>query len=105
YYSAGQSCEARSRLLVEQSIYDDVVSQFAAKAEELRLGDPLDPETQVGSLISTEHRDKVHGYVERGRAEGAEVVTGGDSAGDGKGPFYKPPVLAKAHTALPVPQQ
>src|SRR2546423_6319996 len=78
YYSAGQSCEARSRVLVEQSIYDDFVTQFATKTEELRVGDPLDPETQVGSLISTAHRDKVHGFVERGRDEGAEVVTGGE---------------------------
>src|SRR5213592_3448187 len=53
YYSAGQSCEARSRLLVEQAIYDDFVSRFSAFARQLRVGDPLDPETQVGSLIST----------------------------------------------------
>jgi len=66
YYSAGQSCEARSRVLVERSIYDDFVSQFSRKTEQLKLGDPLDPETQVGSLISPEHRDKVHGFVERG---------------------------------------
>src|SRR5204862_1565367 len=66
YYSAGQSCEARSRVLVERSIYDDFVSQFAAKTEQLKLGDPLDPETQIGSLISAEHRDRVHGFVERG---------------------------------------
>src|SRR5437879_390081 len=50
YYSAGQSCEARSRVLVERSIYDDFVSQFSAKAEQLRVGDPLDAETQVGSV-------------------------------------------------------
>src|SRR5204863_7453286 len=80
YYSAGQSCEARSRLLVERSIYDDFVSQFAAKTEQLRLGDPLDPETQVGSLISAEHRDRVHGFVERGRGEGADAGTGGEAA-------------------------
>src|SRR2546423_7403169 len=75
YYSAGQSCEARSRVLVEQSIYDEFVSQFAAHAKSLKVGDPLDPETQVGSLISTNHRDKVHSFVEEGREEGAEVVT------------------------------
>src|SRR6266496_1744309 len=84
YYAAGQSCEARSRLLVEQSIYDDFVSQFSAKTEQLRLGDPLDPETQIGSLISTAHRDRVHGFVERGREEGAELVAGGEP-GNGKG--------------------
>src|SRR5438045_1926243 len=99
YYSAGQRGEARSRMLVEQSIYDDFVAQFADKTERLRLGDPLDPETQVGSLISTEHRDKVHGFVEQGREEGAEVVTGGQPEGGGKGAFYKPTVLAKVESS------
>ncbi len=74
YYSAGQSCEARSRVLVESSIYDDFVARFSEAAQSLKVGDPLDPETQVGSLISNEHRDRVHGYVETGREEGAEVV-------------------------------
>src|SRR5207248_2220048 len=70
YYSAGQSCEARSRVLVEAPLYDEFVSSFSEAAKRLRVGDPLEPETQVGSLISAEHRDKVHGFVERGRAEG-----------------------------------
>jgi acyl-CoA reductase-like NAD-dependent aldehyde dehydrogenase len=105
YYSAGQSCEARSRVLVEQSIYDDFVSQFSEKTEQLRLGDPLDPETQVGSLISPAHRDKVHGFVEQGREEGAEVVTGGEADGDGKGAFYKPTVLAKVESSMTVAQE
>src|SRR5262249_19825090 len=87
YYSAGQSCEARSRVLVERAIYDDFVAQFAEKARALKVGDPLDPETQIGSLISQEHRGKVHGYVERGAEEGAEVVTGGEPV-DGAGAFY-----------------
>src|SRR5205823_10100343 len=51
YYSAGQSCAARSRGLVERPLYDDFVSEFADKAKSVRMGDPLDPETQVGSLI------------------------------------------------------
>src|SRR5213080_1904771 len=104
YYSAGQSCEARSRLLVERSIYDDFVSQFSGKTEQLKLGDPLDPETQIGSLISAEHRDKVHGFVERGREEGAEVVTGGE-ARNGKGAFYRPTVLAKVESSMTVAQE
>src|SRR5919198_690883 len=104
YYSAGQSCEARSRVLVETAIYDDVVSQFAGKTEQLKVGDPFDPETQVGSLISAEHRDKVHGFVERGREEGAEVVTGGE-LGDGKGAFYKPTVLAQVESSMTVAQE
>jgi acyl-CoA reductase-like NAD-dependent aldehyde dehydrogenase len=104
FYSAGQSCEARSRVLVEQSVYDDFVSLFASKAQQLKVGDPLDAETQMGSLISTTHRDKVHGFVERGREEGAEVVTGGE-LGNGKGAFYEPTVLAKVDNKMAVAQE
>jgi acyl-CoA reductase-like NAD-dependent aldehyde dehydrogenase len=93
YYSAGQSCEARSRVLVESSIYDEVVSGFADAAQKIKVGDPLDPETQMGSLISSAHRDKVHGFVEGAREEKAEVVTGGELAG-GDGAFYPPTVIA-----------
>jgi acyl-CoA reductase-like NAD-dependent aldehyde dehydrogenase len=104
YYSAGQSCEARSRVLVERSIYDDFVARFSAFAQQLRVGDPLDGETQVGSLISTAHRDKVHGFVEQGREEGAEVVTGG-AIGEGKGAFYPPTVLAGVKSPMSVAQE
>jgi len=104
YYAAGQSCEARSRLLVEASIYDDVVSQVTDYARRVRVGDPLDPETQMGSLISTVHRDKVHGFVEGARGEGAEVTTGGVVA-DGPGAFYPPTVLAQAGNQLRAAQE
>jgi aldehyde dehydrogenase (NAD+)/betaine-aldehyde dehydrogenase len=104
YYSAGQSCEARSRVLVEKPAYDDFVSRFSEAAATLKVGDPLDPETQVGSLISTEHRDRVHGYVEAGRDEGAEVVTGGEAT-DGKGAFYPPTVLAQVDNSMKVAQE
>ncbi|HZD86864.1 MAG TPA: aldehyde dehydrogenase family protein [Gaiellaceae bacterium] len=104
YYAAGQSCEARSRILVQASIYDEFVSRFAEAAKRLKVGDPLDPETQVGSLISHAHRDRVHGYVEKGREEGAEVVTGGEPV-DGVGAFYLPTVLAHVESAMTVAQE
>jgi acyl-CoA reductase-like NAD-dependent aldehyde dehydrogenase len=104
YYSAGQSCEARSRILVEQSAYGDFVSQFSDAASRIKVGDPLEAETQVGSLISTDHRDSVHGYVETGRGEGAEVVTGGEPV-DGKGAFYPPTVLAGVNQEMTVAQE
>jgi acyl-CoA reductase-like NAD-dependent aldehyde dehydrogenase len=103
FYSAGQSCEARSRVLVERTLYDEFVQQFADLASGLKVGDPLDPETQMGSLISTAHRDKVHGFVERGREEGAEVVTGGEPGE--KGAFYPPTVLAKVESPMTVAQE
>ena len=104
YYAAGQSCEARSRVLVEKPLYDEFVSRFAEYAKQLRVGDPLDAETQVGSLISTAHRDRVHGFVEQGRAEGAEVVAGGEF-GPGNGAFYLPTVLAGVDNAMAVAQE
>jgi aldehyde dehydrogenase (NAD+)/betaine-aldehyde dehydrogenase len=94
YYSAGQSCEARSRLLVEKPLYDDIVSQVTELAQKVKVGDPLDAETQMGSLISTAHREKVHGFVDGARDGGAEVTTGGAIA-DGPGAFYPPTVIAK----------
>jgi len=93
FYAAGQSCEARSRLLVETPLYDDVVSRMADFAGAIRVGDPLDAETQMGSLISQAHRERVHGFVERGAGEGAEVVAGG-TVPDGAGAFYPPTVVA-----------
>jgi aldehyde dehydrogenase (NAD+)/betaine-aldehyde dehydrogenase len=104
YYSAGQSCEARSRILVEASLYDEFVSRFSEAANRLRVGDPLEAETQVGSLISVEHRDKVHGFVEQGRNEGAEVMAGGEPP-DGVGAFYPPTVLAQVDNAMAVAQE
>jgi acyl-CoA reductase-like NAD-dependent aldehyde dehydrogenase len=104
YYSAGQSCEARSRVLVEKPLYDDFVAQFAEKAGSLKVGDPLDAETQMGSLISNPHRERVHGYVEQGREEGAEVVAGGEPA-DGPGAFYPPTVLAGVESGMTVAQE
>jgi acyl-CoA reductase-like NAD-dependent aldehyde dehydrogenase len=104
YASAGQSCEARSRLLVESSIYDDVVAQVTELAGRVKVGDPLDAETQMGSLISTSHRDKVHGFVEGARAEGAEVTAGG-AIGDGPGAFYPPTVIANGGNAIVAAQE
>src|SRR3954451_12388815 len=94
YYAAGQSFEARSRVLVERAIYDDVVAALAEKAGQVKVGDPLDPETQMGSLSSTAHRAQVHGFVEAAREEGGEVVAGGDAPVGGSGAFYPPTVIA-----------
>jgi len=101
FYSAGQSCEARSRLLVESSIYDDVVARVTELATRVKVGDPLDPETQMGSLISTAHREKVHGFVSSATGE---VTTGGKPA-DGPGAFYPPTVIAAVDHSSRVVQE
>jgi len=108
YYSAGQSCEARSRVLVERSAYDEVVSQFTEKAQAVKTGDPLAADTQMGSLISTSHRDKVHAFVESAREQGAEVLTGGQfsAAQPGEnGAFYPPTVVAGIDNSSTIAQE
>jgi acyl-CoA reductase-like NAD-dependent aldehyde dehydrogenase len=104
YYAAGQTCEARSRVLVERPLYDDFVARFTDVVARVKVGDPLDAETQMGSLISGAHRGKVHRFVELGREEGADVVAGGDPP-DGDGFFYPPTVLAKVENRMVVAQE
>jgi aldehyde dehydrogenase (NAD+)/betaine-aldehyde dehydrogenase len=104
FASAGQSCEARSRLLVEKPLYDDVVARVTELSQRVRVGDPLDPETQMGSLISAAHREKVHGFVDSAREEGAEITTGGEIA-DGAGAFYPPTVIAHASNGMRAAQE
>ena len=75
--NCGQDCCARSRILVERSVHERVVELFAAATERVKVGDPSDPETEVGPLVSFAQRERVEGYVESGTAEGATLVTGG----------------------------
>ena len=96
YYSAGQSCEARSRILVQHEAYDAFASAFAEKAKSLVVGDPLSDDTKVGSLISRAHADRVRGFVEMGVDDGGELLAGdGLSLGDGldAGAFVAPTVI------------
>jgi len=107
YYSAGQSCEARSRMFIHESIYDRFVQGFVEKTQKLKVGDPMDQATNIGSLISPKHWERVDGYVKLGREEGAEVLTGGARPGNGldKGNFYLPTVLAGVDNKARVSQE
>ena len=94
--NAGQDCCARSRILVEASAHDALVAKFSAATQRLRVGDPLDPATQVGSLISRGHRDRVASYIELGKGEGAHLLCGGEAPGTGplaRGSFLTPAVF------------
>ena len=83
YYSAGQSCEARSRILVADEVYDAFASVFAERAMALVVGDPLSADTKVGSLISRGHAEKVRGFVKAGLEDGGELLAGGELSLDG----------------------
>jgi len=76
----GERCTAGSRILVQKGIYDKFVADYAARAAKLAVGDPLDPNTIIGPMISRAHQQKVAHYIELGKKEGARVVFGGGAA-------------------------
>ncbi len=107
FENCGQDCCARSRLLVEESVKDEVVERYAATTAAIRVGMPEDPETQVGPMISAGQRDIVEGYIARGVDEGARVVTGGERPGGAleAGYFLRPTVLDGATNDMTVARE
>jgi betaine-aldehyde dehydrogenase len=91
--SQGQSCQSFSRVFVHSSIYDEFIEHATRRLNELRVGDPLLPETDMGPLAFAAHRDQVLNYVRIGEAEGARVVVGGSSAPVPKEGFYVAPTM------------
>ena len=92
FFNQGEVCCAGSRLFVEEKVHDEFLELFAAHAEGIKVGDPLDPSTQMGAQVSEEQFTKILGYIEAGRSEGAKVVTGGGRAKD-KGYFLQPTIF------------
>jgi acyl-CoA reductase-like NAD-dependent aldehyde dehydrogenase len=93
YFNSGQACNAGSRLFVPAERFDEVMSGLAEQAAGARLGPGLDPSTQLGPLVSAEQQQRVMGYIEAGRAEGAEVVAGGEAALTDSGGYFVAPTL------------
>lgn len=91
-YNSGQDCTAATRVYVERSAYDLVVGALADRMSAITWGDPRDPATDIGPLISTEHRDRVHGFVTRAIEAGATVACGA-MLPDGPGAYYPPTLL------------
>jgi aldehyde dehydrogenase (NAD+) len=91
----GQACIAQTRILAPKSRYNDVVEALAAKVSALKVGSALDAETQIGPLVANRQRDRVLGYIEKGKEAGARVVTGGGRPADqDRGWFVSPTVFA-----------
>lgn len=96
FYSAGEVCSNGTRVFVHRSVRQAFLEKLAARVATMRVGDPMNPSTQVGALISEPHLQKVMGYIERGRAEGAKLVCGGYRVladGCDKGYFVAPTVF------------
>jgi acyl-CoA reductase-like NAD-dependent aldehyde dehydrogenase len=93
YFNSGQACNAGSRLFAPAERFDEIVSALATRAATTPLGPGLDPATQLGPLISAEQRSRVLGYIDSGRAAGAELITGGSAALSDSGGYYVEPTL------------
>ena len=77
FYSSGQVCSNGTRVFVQRPIKAAFLERLVKRVSAMRIGDPMNPETQVGALISEQHMHKVLSYIARGRAEGARILTGG----------------------------
>jgi betaine-aldehyde dehydrogenase len=96
FSSSGESCIAGSRLFIHQAVHEKFLNLLLQKTQQLRVGNPEDARTQMGPLITREHRETIERYVKLGLEEGGRLLTGGERPkGDGydKGWFYKPTVL------------
>jgi aldehyde dehydrogenase (NAD+) len=94
FYGKGELCSAGSRLLVEESAHDRLLEKVVERAKKFAPGDPLNPKTRLGSLVSESQRENVESYVESGKQEGARLLAGGRRAAvNGKGAFFEATVF------------
>jgi betaine-aldehyde dehydrogenase len=107
FVNAGQDCTAATRVYVQKPIYDEFLDKLKGYVETVRVGDPLDPSTDMGTLISAQQLQRVEGFVERARQAGARVLTGGDRAHvEGfDGPFYQPTVICDLDQSAEIVQK
>lgn len=106
FYGKGEVCAAGSRVLVERSIYDEFLEAFQARAERMTVGDPMGPKTRLGAIVSEAQLERVLGYIEAGRSEGARLVTGGERTNvDGKGNFVTATVFADVEPGMTIARE
>ena len=105
--NTGQSCNAPTRMLVEQSVYDEAVAIAARVAKAAKLGDPMEKGPHYGPVVSKAHYDKIQGLIQVGIDEGAQLVAGGTGRADGfdRGYYVKPTVFAGVHNKMRIAQE
>ena len=106
FANSGQACTAGTRILVEKPVYDDFMSAFVDATSAMKLGPALDEETILGPVISEAQMERVTGYIDIGRSEGAEVVSGGGRAAElGDGYFVEPTIFAGVSNDMRIAQE
>ncbi len=92
FWNGGQNCSANMRQIVDLKLAEEFAARVAARARAFRLGDPLDPDTNIGAMVTAEHQSRVMSYIAQGKAEGARLLTGGEAFGPGN--FIMPAVFS-----------
>ncbi|MEA2309985.1 MAG: aldehyde dehydrogenase [Thermoleophilaceae bacterium] len=107
YLNSGQTCSALTRMLVPREKLEAAEQIAAAVVEQIKVGDPLEPDTRLGPLVSDTQRERVQGYIKKGREEGAKLVAGGDGAPEGldRGYFVKPTVFSEVRPDMTIAQE
>ena len=108
FSATGQTCIAGSRLLVQRPVYNEIVERLATRAAAIKLGNPLDPETEMGTAANEPQFNRILQFIDRARAEGARLVTGGEPAREGdlaKGLFIKPTIFADVDNGMSLAQE
>src|SRR5215467_1699981 len=107
FYGKGEVCAAGSRLFVEKKIHDQFMEKLVDRAKKLKPGDPLDPKTRLGAIVSEQQLNTVMGYIEAGKSEGAQLVAGGNrvSVDGGKGYFLEPTIFDAVDNKMKIAQE
>lgn len=105
YFNAGECCNAGSRLILHRDIADEVTRRIAELSAKVKVGDPLDPETQVGAIITPQHLEKIAGYVSAASRDGAAVAHGGTALDLGMGQFMAPTILSSVRPDMAVARE
>jgi gamma-glutamyl-gamma-aminobutyraldehyde dehydrogenase len=104
-WNMGQNCTANSRLIVHKSLKDTLLEKVIEKMADWRTGDPLDPSNQLGAIISREQYDKILGYIEIAKEQGAVLVKGGNAIESGKGMFIEPTLFTNVTPEMIIAQE
>ncbi|MBZ5647509.1 MAG: aldehyde dehydrogenase family protein [Acidobacteriia bacterium] len=107
FYGKGEVCNAGSRLFVERKVHDFFVDKLVERTRKMQPGDPLDPKTRLGAIVSQEQMKTVLGYIEAGKSEGAQLITGGKrvSVGNGNGFFLEPTIFDGVRNDMKIAQE
>ncbi len=104
FYGKGEVCNAGSRLFVESKIQDEFLDKLVGRAKKMQPGDPLDPKTRMGAIVSQEQMRTVLGYIDAGKQEGATLVAGGSQVG-GAGYFIEPTIFGGVRNEMKIAQE